>query len=228
MPKKANEAPLTDVATTQNLDELVAASVVAAMARHDERTMEPRAIILTGTVGPDMVKDAAEKLTVLTERSLEPITVIIATSGGLAVYGWALYDLFTTNDAPVLTIGYGIIASAGVVALLGGRQRLLSPNTRFIVHEITRELENGPDHSADALAQTVNVVRSEERQMARLIVRETGNPLDQVRAWMRTETHFTAKRAVALGFADGLLKENPRPKKAPKSAKKAKKRPRKA
>lgn len=184
-----------------------------ADAPDDISAIGPRYVFITGIIESTTIKDVAERLAYFNAVDpTRPITAVVASEGGLAVYGWALHDILATNDLPVLTIGYGIICSAGTIAFLGGRHRLISPNTTFIIHSRTREPEP-KGHTTEMFRELADTGLLEDEQMERLYVTETKRPLAEVRSWMGKETRFTAKEALNLGFADEMLHFHPRSKK---------------
>jgi len=240
MPKKGEQAS-GKLATATNDD--IDAAIAGALERMTERnkaaeeedaspsddvsTVGPRCVVVAGVIDASTIKEVAERLAILNAIDpTEPITAVVASEGGLSVYGWALHDMFATNDVPVLTIGYGILGSAGTVAFLGGRYRLIAPNTCFIIHAITRDPES-KGHTAELFHELGTNVGLEGRQMALLYAKETGTPLAEVHAWMGKETRFTARQAVRLGFADKILKIRPRPS-TERSGDRKKKQPNKA
>src|SRR6266705_1319436 len=58
----------------------------------------------------------------------EKITFIITTPGGDMTYMFSIYDLIQSSKKPIRTLGTGEVASAGVLLLACGHERLVTDN----------------------------------------------------------------------------------------------------
>ncbi|RYF02365.1 MAG: Clp protease ClpP [Comamonadaceae bacterium] len=71
----------------------------------------------------------------------------------------------------------------------------------IMIHEVV----GGAVGSPDELRRVADVFDLIQRSIADLYVGRTGNALEQVQAWMKEETWFTADDAVAKGFATRVI-----------------------
>ena len=174
----------------------------------------PRCITIAGPIMSETVEQIADHLALLNAESDEPIVVQITSAGGSIIAGWALHDLFLTNSAPVVTVGFGYVGSAAAVAFQSGVARLISPNTKFMIHEVSLSL--GEDASLDEkrIRKELGEMVGLQRNIERMFAKRTGQPIARIRAWCKAETEFTAREAVKHGFADKVLRGRRLPKPA--------------
>lgn len=83
----------------------------------------------------DMVSEHAVEMA---EGSLdESIILHIDSPGGYLQSGMYLYDFLKTSKVDITCIVEGICASAATLVFLGGKNKCLSPNSVFLMHELS-------------------------------------------------------------------------------------------
>ena len=80
--------------------------------------LKTRQIILSGEINKELAEKIARQLLILEADSDEPIRLFIDSPGGDADAGYAIFDMIRFINAPVITIGMGLIASAASIVLL--------------------------------------------------------------------------------------------------------------
>lgn len=168
-------------------------------------TGHPRVITIVGTIAAETVERVADQLALLNAESSDPIVVQISSGGGSIIAGWAIHDMFLTSAAPIITAGFGYVGSAATVIFQAGLARLLSPNTRLMIHEISRSLTEGTDFDKAGLREELREMSRLQRDIERMFAKRTGQPIDRIRDWCEDETAFSAREAVKHGFADKVL-----------------------
>jgi len=101
-----------------------------------------------------------------------PITVYINTEGGDLNDALAIYDCFRSCKCPIFTVATGLLASAGLVILMGGDWRVATPNTIFFFHQLClgeRDYTNPEtiENAARAYIQATNMYHN-------IIIERTG------------------------------------------------------
>lgn len=85
--------------------------------------------------------EAMRHITQLTiESKLKPITLIINSPGGCCSDGFALYDWMRMCEAPIITVGTGMVASMGFIIYLAGDKRISTPTARYLNHQVWTEI----------------------------------------------------------------------------------------
>ena len=142
------------------------------------KMLKTRSILLAGEVNKPLAERVVRSLLVLEATSDEPIKVFIDSPGGDVDAGYAIFDMIRFVNAPVWTIGMGLVASAGALILLAApaERRVGLPNSHYLIHQ---PLSGMRGVATDIEIHAKEIERARER-INKLIAEETGKPLDQV------------------------------------------------
>lgn len=139
--------------------------------------------------------------TELAEYKGQDITVWIDSWGGDVFAAAGIYNALKEHEGKVTTKIDGKAASAGSIIAMAGDEVLMSPASILMIHNPwTGASGEAKDmrHAADVLDEVketlVNVYQAKTKRSRNLISR-----------LMDEETWMSAKKAVAEGFADGIL-----------------------
>jgi ATP-dependent Clp protease protease subunit len=173
--------------------------------------VQRRDIWATGEMGlvgdSDYVGWFATALRYLESISHDPITVWLSTNGGSTDTSRACYDLIQACAAPVRVIGYGMVASAGVLVLAGGEpgMRLVTEHCLVMAHEMVPGLEEG---TPMGLAEVqIAEARWEEENWCELMARHTKHAAGYWRRLVkenREKWYLGGEAAVEAGIADAV------------------------
>ena len=172
--------------------------------RLEERlAFKSRFVMVFGEVNHTAALATCRRLLALAEASSDPITVLISSPGGHVESGDAIHDMIRFIDAPVTTVGTGWVASAGVHIYLAPpkERRVCLPNTRFMIHQ---PAGGAGGQATDIAIQAREIVRTRER-LARIIARETGQPVERVSADMERDFWMSADDAIAYGIVSRVI-----------------------
>lgn len=155
-----------------------------------------------GPVNEQMAGNLARALHVL--DSLEsPITIYLSTPGGDRAAGIGMYDLIVACKSPTTIIGYGEVASMGVLILQAGKTRLLTPNCQLLVH--SGHAQTGFDMDENIHRQAISAKKSAEL-VYNVIGKRIGLSGKEMATRYQWDTYLTAKQAIAAKLADGIFK----------------------
>lgn len=131
-----------------------------------------------------------------------PITIYLNTPGGQVDAAFGMFDLIKACPEHVTIIGYGEIASAGVLLLQAGDYRVLTKNCRVLVHP-------GFGSIAENMQQNIESNAKSHRDLGNMFYTEIGKSmglnLKEMHARFTWDTWLSAKQAVKLGLADRVL-----------------------
>jgi ATP-dependent Clp protease protease subunit len=98
------------------------------------------------------------------------------------------------------------VASAGTHIFLAAekRRRLCLPNTRFMIHQPGGGA-GGP--ATDIAIQAREILRTRDR-IARVVARETGQPLEKVQADMERDFWLNAEEAIEYGIVSRIVEKH--------------------
>ena len=182
---------------------------VATPADKDESKLEEqlafksRYVLVFGEIDDKVANATCRKLLALAEASDAPITMLISSPGGHVESGDAIHDIIRFVRAPVTTVGTGWVASAGVHIFLAApkERRLCLPNTRFMIHQ---PAGGAGGQATDIAIMAREIVRTRER-LARVIARETGQPLERVTLDMERDFWMSAEDAIGYGIVSRVI-----------------------
>jgi ATP-dependent Clp protease protease subunit len=166
-------------------------------------SFKARFVLIFGEINQATARTTCERLIALAHESNAPITVLISSPGGHVESGDAIHDLIKFVQVPVTTVGAGWVASAGTHIFLAPpkERRVCLPNTRFMIHEPGG---GAGGQATDVAIQAKEMLRTRER-IARVIARETGQPLEKVRADMERDFWMNAEEAIEYGIASRIV-----------------------
>ena len=169
----------------------------------EQLAFKSRYVLVFGEIDDKLAQTTCRRLLALSEASDAPITMLISSPGGHVESGDAIHDIIRFVRAPVSTVGTGWVASAGVHIFLAApkERRLCLPNTRFMIHQ---PAGGAGGQATDIAIQAREIVRTRER-LARIIARETGQPLERVTLDMERDFWMSAEDAIAYGIASRVI-----------------------
>jgi ATP-dependent Clp protease protease subunit len=140
--------------------------------------LKTRQILLSGEINKPLAEKIIRQLLILEADSNDPIKIYIDSPGGDADAGYAIFDMIRFINAPVFTIGMGLVASAGSIILLASpkERRFALPNSHYLIHQ--------PLSGIKGVATEIEIHAAELEKMRvrinKLISDETGLPMDKV------------------------------------------------
>jgi ATP-dependent Clp endopeptidase proteolytic subunit ClpP len=139
----------------------------------------------------------------------QPITIIMNNPGGDEYHGMAIYDAIKSckNHVTIKVIGHAM--SMGSIILQAADHRVMSPNSRMMIHYGTKSIQ---DHAKNFYKWT-DEGKKFDSWMEHLFlekIREK-NPhftLAKVKHMCNFDTFLSATEAIQLGLADKILGED--------------------
>lgn len=164
-----------------------------------EKLLKTRQIILSGEVCKELAEKITSQLLALEADSDKPIYVYIDSPGGDVDAGFAIFDTIRFINAPVYTVGMGLVASAGALILLAApkERRLGFPNSHYLIHQPS----SGMKGVATDIEIHANEIAKTKAKINRIIADETGVSLDKVSK--DTDRDYWLNSEESLGY--GLI-----------------------
>jgi ATP-dependent Clp protease protease subunit len=172
----------------------------------EQFAFKSRFVLVFGEVDHSLAQRACERLIALAQESDAPISVLVSSPGGHVESGDAIHDVMRFIRAPVSTIGTGWVASAGTHIFLAAPKdrRFCLPNTRFMIHQPAGGLGG---QATDIAIQAKEILRTRDR-VARIIAKETGQPLERVIADMERDFWMSASEAIEYGLVSRIIERH--------------------
>ncbi len=181
-----------------------AAKKDAAPEKMEEQLLfKSRYVMIFGEIDDKVAHATCRRLLALSQESDAPITVLISSPGGHVESGDAIHDMIRFVRAPVTIVGTGWVASAGTHIYLAvpKERRLALPNTRFMIHQ---PAGGAGGQASDIAIQAKEILRARDR-IAKVIARETGQPLERVRADIERDFWMSTEEAIDYGLVSRVI-----------------------
>jgi ATP-dependent Clp endopeptidase proteolytic subunit ClpP len=138
----------------------------------------------------------------------QPITIIMNNPGGDEYDGFAIYDAIKACKNHVTIIVYGKAMSMGGIILQAADKRIMSPNSRFMMHYG----QFGISANAKDVYQWVEDNKKidtlmEDIFLEKMIVKTPNITRKKLQEMLKADFIVAAAEAVEMGFADEILGE---------------------
>ena len=168
-----------------------------------QRMLKTRTIILSGEINKELAEKIVKQLLILEESGSEPIKLFIDSPGGDADAGYAIFDMIRFVKPEVITIGMGLVASAGAIILLAApkERRLGLPNSHYLIHQPLSGMR-GVATEIEIHARELEKMRS---RINKLISEETGKSLETVEKDTDRDYWMSADEANSYGLISKVI-----------------------
>lgn len=185
---------------------IVTADELQEATRRDNivaRLLKARTVLLSGAIDQEAAEEVISQLLVLDVESHDPIRMIITSQGGHVDSGFAVHDVMRFVASDVIVIGAGWVASIAVPIMFGAKKehRLALPNTRFLIHQPSGGIGG---HLQDIRIEAQEMLKIRER-LNHLIARETGQPVEKIRADSDRNFWMSAEEAKEYGLISRII-----------------------
>lgn len=133
----------------------------------------------------------------------EEIRLYINCAAGSSYSVVSILDTMNALQAPISTVGFGMVGGTAVQILAGGTKgrRFSMPNTRILLQQ--------PNGGAMGSADEVNIQTTElnrtMKMMYKFLSDYTGMSIEQVEMESDRENFLNPKQALELGIIDGII-----------------------
>lgn len=168
-----------------------------------EKFLKTRQILLSGEVNKDLAEKIVRQLLILEADNSDPIYIYIDSPGGDVDAGFAIFDAIRFVNAPVYTIGMGLIASAGALILLASpkERRLGLPHSHYLIHQ--------PSSGMRGVATDIEIHAAEiaktKAAINKIIADETGTELSKVEKDTDRDYWLNPEEALSYGLISKVI-----------------------
>ncbi len=144
---------------------------------------------------------AADLAKVLAGITAPKLNLRINSPGGDVFEGRAMMSLLAEHPATITAKIDGVAASAASVLALAASTVEIAEGGFYMIHKGWTFMMG----NADELRQAVTLLDKVDASMAESYAARSGKSADEISAWMKAETWFSAQEAIDAGFADTIL-----------------------
>lgn len=163
-----------------------------------------RRLFITGEINAESAMDFFKQVMLLnTEDDSAPISVFINSPGGEIDNGLLVYDSIVGSRAPIYTFCTGCAYSMGAVLFTCGKERIMLPHSKLMLHEpLLGGKIGGNASSIKSISESLLETKS---MMNKLLAHHTGKTEVEMDELTSYDHYFTAKEAVEMGLADRIM-----------------------
>ena len=173
----------------------------------DESQTAERVLELYGTIAEESWFDDDITPRMFKDELLSgkgPITVWINSPGGDCVAASQIYAMLMDYPGEVTVKVDGLAASAASVIAMAGTKVLMAPTAMLMIHN---PMTAAFGDSAE-MQKAIDMLTEVKESIINAYEIKTGLSRSKLARLMDEETWMNAKRAIELGFCDGLLESN--------------------
>ena len=174
------------------------------------RLLRDRIILLGSAINDDVSNSIVAQLLYLQfEDSKADIHMYINSPGGSITSGMAIYDTMQFISCDVATYCLGQCASMGAMLLTAGTKgkRFALPNSRIMIHQPLAGMQGT---AVELEIHAKEVIRT-KRRMNELMLKHTGQTLEQIEQDTDRDNFMSAEEAKSYGLIDNVLEHLPNP-----------------
>jgi len=168
-------------------------------------------IVFLGTEVDDQIANliAAQLLFLEADDPEKDISLYVNSPGGSSYAGMAIYDTMQYVKPDVRTICVGMGMSAAAMILAGGApgKRMALPNAKIMIHQGSGGFRGSPADIQIAAREILELTR----QMAEIISRHSGRPVDEVMRDIDRDRFMTPAEAKEYGLIDAVMEQGGAP-----------------
>jgi len=168
-----------------------------------EKFLKTRQILLSGEINEENAEKIVRQLLILEADNSDPIYLYIDSPGGDVDAGFAIFDTIRFINAPVYTIGWGLVASAAALILLASpkERRLGLPHSHYLIHQPS----SGMKGVATDIEIHANEIAKTKAKLNKIIADETGTDLEKVAHDTDRDYWLDADESVAYGLISKVI-----------------------
>jgi len=165
------------------------------------RLLKDRIIFVNGKFSPEMADSIVAQLLFLEASDPDQdVFMYINSPGGLISSMYAIYDTMNYIRPDIVTVGYGVVMSAGSFILAAGTKgkRFALPNTDIMIHEFSSGSQ-GKFNDIKIEYQQLEILHD---KMAKDYVKMTGQKLKKIKVDMERDFYMNPEEAKEYGLID--------------------------
>ncbi|MFL6698861.1 MAG: ATP-dependent Clp protease proteolytic subunit [Vitreoscilla sp.] len=169
----------------------------------EEKAFASRTVLVFGAINDSSAADTVRRLIALDAASHAPIDMLVSSPGGHLESGDTVHDVVRFISAPVRMIGTGWVGSAATHLFLSvpKERRFCLPQTRFLIHQPSG---GAGGQATDIAIMAREIIKARER-IARVIARETGQPLAKVQIDIERDNWMGPEEAIEYGLISRVI-----------------------
>jgi len=144
----------------------------------------------------------SRRLSRIETETEEPIYIEIMSDGGNAYSALAYFDRIKESPNEIVTIAYGLVASAATIIFAAGDRRIMMPSAHLMVHEDEADIS---DVRVSELEAHTKHMRYMEDFWNKILGSVTNTNKEQWDVLHLTDKYLSAPECLGLGLCDEIF-----------------------
>lgn len=131
---------------------------------------------------------------------LSKITIFIKSDGGDVYAGLCAMDHLRASPLEITTVADGMCASAATLILYGGDTRLMMPNSRILIHQLSSEFSG----KFEEFKSEERNLRSLMKQVRSVYESNSQIPSEKLDKYMDSDIYLKSSTCMRYGIVNGI------------------------
>ncbi len=128
------------------------------------------------------------------------VTIFIKSDGGDVYAGLCAMDHLRASPIHITTVADGMCASSATLILFGGDRRLMFPNARILIHQVSSDFSGKFE---ELRAENKNL-KSIMKQIRAVYEERASIPSEKLDRYMDRDVYLTSSSCLKYGIVEGL------------------------
>lgn len=170
----------------------------------ETKLLSNRKIFIEGTINSESANIVAKQFMLLADENRNmPIDILINSTGGEVNSGLMMYDLFQSADIPIRMICLGEAYSMAAVIFASGKERLMLPNSKLMLHEPL--IQNGLGGSTTTVKSISDSLIETRYRINTILSKHTNHSVEEIEQATNYDHYFSANESVGFGLCDRII-----------------------
>lgn len=130
------------------------------------------------------------------EKIKKPIDILINSTGGEVNSGLMLYDVFQSGDIPIRMICLGKAYSMAAIIFASGKERMMLPNSRLMLHEPL--IQDGIGSNTTTVKSISDSLVETRDRLNSILAKHTNHSVEEIEQATNYDHYFSADESIEL------------------------------
>ncbi len=170
----------------------------------ETKLLTKRKIFIDGKIDSESADTVAKQFMLLADDDSEKaIDILINSPGGEVNSGLMLYDLFNSADIPIRMICLGKALSMAAVIFASGKERLMLPNSKLMLHEPL--IQDGIGGNTTTVKSISDSLLETRYRLNSILAKHTNHSVEEIEQATNFDHYFSAEESIEFGLCDKII-----------------------
>lgn len=131
---------------------------------------------------------------------MSKVTIFIKSDGGDVYAGLCAMDHLKASPIEITTVADGLCASSATLIFFGGDKRLMLPNSRILIHQLSSDFSG----KFEELKHEKRNLKSIMNQIRRVYEENANIPSEKLDKYMEVDVHLSSGVCIEYGIVEGI------------------------